>query len=587
VDAFIPPPPISVASIPWNATGNDLGAVSALAEQGETLVLFGARGVQVLAGGAVAATDPAVTMWRTAAVVAAGDGSAAQWVIGVDGMGRVLRLRDGTRMEDVTGRYALAMRDVRSVGTLARNRTAFGFTGGLAVADGMRVTVWMEPSFADLVASGNRVAARTMTGLRVFDIDATRLVDFTLAGVTGVAFDARGRLVVTAGEGLYAENDMGELVLRVTMSALRGVVQSGARTWLVAGPMLATWDGTDVRLSTNVMVPAGARLHASPSGDVWVFGTGAPARFGVVESPDLQRWIETVRPVFARRCTPCHLPGGVGNLDLPTYDAWVRSRALIREQAITRRAMPPPPGMLTTEERDALAAWLDARPTDGGTPDVPADRAVDAPRDAGVDVPMAMDVPRDVPTPMDVPRDVRADTGPDVRMDVATDVRPDVRADAGADAGADVRTDTGADVRTDTGADVRTDAGADVRTDTGADVRTDAGADVRTDAGVVTYAAVDTIFQASCVRCHGTSGGLNLSDPTAAYTALVGRAAAGAMCTGGGRVRVVAGDPMASLLYLKLVGMQDCGGAMPRGAAMLPAAQIDTVRRWIAGGARR
>ncbi|MFO0602748.1 MAG: hypothetical protein U0324_06210 [Polyangiales bacterium] len=530
-DVEIPAPPVLVGNVPWNASGANVGMVAALAEQGDTLVLFGTRGMQVLAGGAVAATDARVTMWRMAAVIPAGDGTSGEWVVGVDATGRVWRLRNRDSLEEVTGRYALMMRDAQSVARLSMNRVAFGLRAGVAVADGTQVRVWNDPSFASLVGSGSRVAAATSTGVRVFDLMGERFVDFTLAGVTGVAFDAAGKLVVTTASVLYAEDDRGALTFRRRSSApLRGVVQSGMRTWLVAGSNLALWDGADVRLATDVRVGASARLLPSPGGDVWSLDAGVLSRFTIVDSPDLQLWIETVRPVFARRCTPCHLPGGTGNRDLTTYAAWVAGRADIRMRALVDMDMPPPPGMLAADERSAIARWINAAGdggvVDGGRPDVTADRPAEAGVDAGMDV--AADAPREagVDVTVDAPREVGAEAAVDVPRDVAAD------------------------------------------------------------AGPVRYAAVDTIFQAACVRCHGTSGSLNLSNPTTAYTALVGAAAAGASCAGGGRVRVVAGNPMGSLLYLKLVNMQPCGNSMPRGGT-LTAAQIETVRLWIAGGAMR
>lgn len=530
-DVEIPAPPVLVGNVPWNASGANVGMVAALAEQGDTLFLFGTRGMQVLAGGVVAATDARVTTWRMAAVIPAGDGTAGEWVVGVDATGRVWRLRNRDALEEVTGRYALMMHDAQSVARLSMNRVAFGLRAGVAVADGTQVRVWNDPSFASLVGSGSRVAAATSTGVRVFDLMGERFVDFTLAGVTGVAFNAAGRLVVTTAGALYAEDDRGALAFRRRSSApLRGVVQSGARTWLVAGSNLALWDGADIRAATDVRVGAMARLLPSPGGDVWSLDAGVLSRFTIVDSPDLQLWIETVRPVFARRCTPCHLPGGTGNRDLTTYAAWVAGRADIRMRALVDMDMPPPPGMLTADERAAIARWINAAGdggvVDGGRPDVAADRPAEAGVDAGMDV--AADAPREA------------------------------------------------------GADVTVDAPREV----GAEAAVDVPRDVAADAGPVRYAAVDTIFQAACVRCHGTSGALNLSNPTTAYTALVGAAAAGASCAGGGRVRVVAGNPMGSLLYLKLVNMQPCGNSMPRGGT-LTAAQIETVRLWIAGGAMR
>jgi hypothetical protein len=531
-DAEIPAPPIAVGPLRWNAAGAMTGSVAALAEQGDTLFLFGSLGLQVFAGGAVSAMDAASTMWRMAAVIPAGDGGGGEWVAAVDANGRVWRVRNRSALEEVTGRYALMMRDARSVARLSMNRVAFGLAGGIAVADGTQVRVWSDGSFASLVGSGSRVAARTAAGVRVFDVDATRFVDYALAGVTGVALDARARLVVTTAGAIYSENDRGELVFRRrSAAALRDVVQSGERTWLVAGEGLALWDGDDLRPATDVRVPEGARILPSSSGDVWLLAGGALTRFSVLASPDLQRWIETVRPVFARRCTPCHLPEGTGNRDLTTYAAWVMHRGLIRGRVLTDMDMPPPPSALQPMEREALAQWLESPPIDGGgidggSADVTADTAPEAGRDATVDA------PRDAA--VDAPRDAAVDAPRDATVDAPRDAVGDVAADAAA----------------------------------------------------VRYAAVDTIFQASCVRCHGTSGGLNLSNPMTAYGALVGVAAGGATCAGGGRVRVVAGDPMASLLYLKLVNMQTCGNAMPRGGT-LTAAQVETVRRWIAGGALR
>jgi mono/diheme cytochrome c family protein len=555
-DVEIPAPPVVVGTIPWNVAGASVGMVAALAEQRETLYLFGSRGMQVLAGGVVTATDARVTMWRMAAVIPAGDGTAGDWVVGVDTTGRVWRLRNQESLEEVTGRYALMMRDAQSVARLSMNRVAFGLRNGFAIADGMQVRIWMDPSFANLVGSGARVAASNAMGVRVFDLTSGRFIDYTLSGVTGVAFDAMGRLVVTTANTLYTENNQGELVFRRrSAGSLRGVVQSGLRTWLVAGSTLALWDGTDIRLSTDVRVAPSARLLPSPSGDVWVLDGGDLSRFSIVESPDLQRWIETVRPVFARRCTPCHLPGGTGNRDLSTYVGWVEARADIRARVLVDMDMPPPPGMLTSEERAALARWLDASPSDGGTvdggrTDVPSDRSMEGGVDAAMD------------TSADAPRDAAMDASADAPRDAAMDASADAPRDAAMD------------------------ASADAPRDAAMDASADAPRDAATDAGTVRYAEVDAIFQAACVRCHGSSGALNLSNPTTAYSALVGAAAAGSACAGGGRVRVVAGDPMRSLLYLKLVNMQDCGNAMPRGATLTPA-QIETVRQWIAMGALR
>jgi hypothetical protein len=50
---------------------------------------------------------------------------------------------------------------------------------------------------------------------------------------------------------------------------------------------------------------------------------------------------------------------------------------------------------------------------------------------------------------------------------------------------------------------------------------------------------------------------------------------------------VTPGDPMKSLLYLKLAGMQPatCGVRMPKGKPMLMKEDIDLVFNWIKAGA--
>ena len=95
----------------------------------------------------------------------------------------------------------------------------------------------------------------------------------------------------------------------------------------------------------------------------------------------------------------------------------------------------------------------------------------------------------------------------------------------------------------------------------------------------VSYAAdVQPLWDASCVGCHGLSGGLDLSVPNSRAN-LVGVAS-----TSWGGVRVTAGDPDQSILYRKLIGDGGVGDRMPQGGALEPA-DIETVRRWIVEGA--
>jgi hypothetical protein len=86
--------------------------------------------------------------------------------------------------------------------------------------------------------------------------------------------------------------------------------------------------------------------------------------------------------------------------------------------------------------------------------------------------------------------------------------------------------------------------------------------------------------------CHGGSAGnLSMATKDAAYEALVNAPAAGELCAASGLIRVVPGDPEASLLFDKVASRTPvCGDPMPIAAA-LPADKIEQLRRWIELGA--
>ena len=92
--------------------------------------------------------------------------------------------------------------------------------------------------------------------------------------------------------------------------------------------------------------------------------------------------------------------------------------------------------------------------------------------------------------------------------------------------------------------------------------------------------------------CHNSESGLEsqhmllMTDQSMAYDNLVGTASMGVECGDDALQRVVPGDPMASLLYLKIAGLQPCGSRMPLGGPEFPPAVTEPVRAWIAAGAR-
>jgi hypothetical protein len=128
-----------------------------------------------------------------------------------------------------------------------------------------------------------------------------------------------------------------------------------------------------------------------------------------------------------------------------------------------------------------------------------------------------------------------------------------------------------------------TDAGSDAEADAGAD--SDAGSDAGSDPGL--FAKVYGLIGESCVGCHGAGKALDLSTPELALAGLVGVEAKYPACVSDGGVtpvRVVAGDPAASLLIAKLEGTQSCGKPMPP-KALLEAEKIAVFRAWVQAGA--
>jgi hypothetical protein len=104
-------------------------------------------------------------------------------------------------------------------------------------------------------------------------------------------------------------------------------------------------------------------------------------------------------------------------------------------------------------------------------------------------------------------------------------------------------------------------------------------------------ALFSTAGAGGCYGCHGgiANPALNgnlamLMDKAATYKALVGTPSSpDSMCKE--MTRVTAGDPMKSLLYLKISGMPPCGMEMPPGSK-LPDATIALVKDWITAGAK-
>ncbi len=98
-----------------------------------------------------------------------------------------------------------------------------------------------------------------------------------------------------------------------------------------------------------------------------------------------------------------------------------------------------------------------------------------------------------------------------------------------------------------------------------------------------TQVYTDTLSM-DCTPCHtrmNPAGMLSYVDKPTAYSNLVGVAAE----CGTGNIRVIPRDPMRSLLWRKVAGVDLCGDRMPNGRTPLPDPEIDQIREWIEAGA--
>lgn len=99
------------------------------------------------------------------------------------------------------------------------------------------------------------------------------------------------------------------------------------------------------------------------------------------------------------------------------------------------------------------------------------------------------------------------------------------------------------------------------------------------------------------IPCHSggplaAAGGLDLgADAVTARARLVDQASTSARCAGMALVRVVPGDPEASLLFAKVAAKTEatavCGDPMPQGSARpaLSTEEVEAIRQWIEDGA--
>lgn len=351
--------PLTVRSVAWNPAAAPVGRVTAVADTGNVVAVFGETGATILSSGAVVATDRSVTDWVDAKVIRGADG-AARWIVGIDGKGRLYYLRGLSSFEEVSARFGLEGHPVHGAAMLDPSRVGFLLDGEVAVAHAGRVERFGIPALTSFSGAAG-VGAGVVPGA-VLSFDARMTAhSFPLPGVTRVVVGPEGRLYATTPRALYASTEHGDLQLMYDADGdtLHGLAVSGEHVWFADGPELGVLDGERVAETSGAKVPVDARLAPSPGGDVWVIAGTGLQRFARQDAePDLAAaWSSTLAPIFSRACAACHLADGVSGTDLSTPEAWQSERAEITDRVVHHHTMPPEGHPLSDQDRATIGAW--------------------------------------------------------------------------------------------------------------------------------------------------------------------------------------------------------------------------------------
>lgn len=368
---------LAVRPVAWNAASAPIGKVTAVADNGDVVCVFADDGASIFAAGAVVARDGSAKGWTAGDSIFATDG-ATRWLIGIDGSGHVQRLRAMSTFEDVTARYQLTSKRVRSATVAGPGRVAFLLGDEIALSDASHISILSGSTYRMLAGGGGFGAGVTKDGIDLVNATNGLVTRFALPGATWAALDPRGRLYAATRRAVYAADASGTLALVFDAGndGIHGLVASGDRVWFADRGELGVVDGDHIAMTSGTNVMNDAKLQPSPSGDVWVMGAGRLERFAsAAETPQTtthparpSAWSTTMAPVFARSCAACHQPNGASGTDLSTEAAWEGKRPLIRGRVVLGRTMPPQGHPLSDSDRAAILHWVDGDQADPALP---------------------------------------------------------------------------------------------------------------------------------------------------------------------------------------------------------------------------
>jgi mono/diheme cytochrome c family protein len=334
--------------------------VLAVADDGSRRVLLTDQAAWVLRGGSAERT-PGAHRWTRAALIPAADGRGT-WGVGVDDQGRLLRVRPGAELEEISDRYGLGHDRVRDVAAVGGKAVAFLLEDALAVADGRRVRRYPAAGARALAAGGGTVALLYLDRVEALDVRDRQAITsrtYVLRGIIAAAVDGRGQLFVATRRAVFRSQAASLRLLHEGAAQIAWLAAAGSRVWFAEGDALLVGDEDGVALAQGGPGKPPAGAVAAADGGLWLLAdSGAQRLHPDRPSAAEARWDESIRPRFARACGECHGADGKSGVDLSTAAAWLEGRDEIRERVVERRTMPPAGRSLAEDDRAAIGRWL-------------------------------------------------------------------------------------------------------------------------------------------------------------------------------------------------------------------------------------
>ncbi len=348
--------PVAWSASPWSTP------VTFVHETETGIALCTSESLAFLAGSVLAGHATEAKGCTGGARVPASDG-AVQWDL-VTAQGGVWRVASDGTVEAVAARYGLESKNVTDVVSIDANQFAFQYQDGFAVVTKGEVKLFAQAGLTSIAGANGKFAYLTKDTARVLDTKTNALVAFTVSDAKGVAFDAKGRLIVTALGTLYRESGGALVALLEAQATLGAPRASGGKVWIASGAELLLLEDDRVLKTSGLALDAAAVIYGSSSGDVWLSRPSGVTRLrhGATGNALEQKWQADVQPIYGKVCSACHGPTGSAKIDLSSYNSWVSRKAALNDRIVVKADMPPAGVALSADDRGKLAEFIAAMP---------------------------------------------------------------------------------------------------------------------------------------------------------------------------------------------------------------------------------